>query len=155
MYLRDIAETDKSDEIRALFKEYFRELGQSEFSNYIENDFEDWPLKFLGDKGRLILCIDEGQLVGCAGLRVTKPQQECELIRYYVRPSARRKGIGIALVSAVIRAAQQNGYVSMFADTLPALNAFGIYERLGFVAQAFKDRKPHPEAIHYVRDLRS
>ena len=50
-----------------------------------------------------------------------------------MRPAARGLGIGRALITAIIRAAQELGYVEMRLDTLPTMaEAFALYQRFGF-----------------------
>ena len=51
----------------------------------------------------------------------------------YVRPSARRAGVGSALLQALLDQAERVGYGRVRLDTAPELHAaIAMYERFGF-----------------------
>ena len=54
--------------------------------------------------------------------------------RLYLRPQFRGKGVGLALVAAVIAEARRIGYARMRLDTVEPImkNAVAMYRRFGF-----------------------
>jgi len=75
------------------------------------------------------------EIVGGAGIFPTPnlPEGCCELVKLYLSPTARGKGLGKALILKCFEAAKQNGYNSLYLETMPELNtAVGLYENLGF-----------------------
>ena len=92
------------------------------------------PGKYAPPSGELLLARDpDGALLGCVGLRAIEPDGVCEMKRLYIAPAARRMGLGRALATAVITAAQGIGYREMRLDTLEGMTpAITLYEQLGF-----------------------
>ena len=66
--------------------------------------------------------------------------------RLYVRPEFRGKGVGIALMNAVLREAKQIGYQRVRLDTIQPLmsDAIAMYRRFGFYEIA--PYRPNPIA---------
>ncbi|MCW5936052.1 MAG: GNAT family N-acetyltransferase [Fimbriimonadaceae bacterium] len=99
----------------------------------------------------------DGEVVGCAGLAVFEPlpgdrggtivvegtvrvaTTDCEIVRVYVRPAARGKGIGEALSRTVISEAVERGRTAMEIWSDKRFHAaHRLYQRLG--AQIVGDR---------------
>ncbi|HRH48223.1 MAG TPA: GNAT family N-acetyltransferase [Panacibacter sp.] len=75
------------------------------------------------------------EIIGGAGIFPTPnlPEGCCELVKLYLSPEARGQGTGKALILKCVEAAKQNGYKSMYLETMPELNtAVGLYEKMGF-----------------------
>ncbi len=78
---------------------------------------------------------EEGKLLGGGGIYPTKnlPNSTCELVKLYLAPAARGKGIGKILINKCFAAAKEMGYTNMYLETMPELNiAVPLYEKLGF-----------------------
>lgn len=61
------------------------------------------------------------------------PPAYCELVKLYLQPEARGKGIGKMLISACLQSAAQLGYTHVYLETMPQLHmALPLYERMGF-----------------------
>jgi len=123
---------------RDLFREYFeflrREHGLDIGYQGIDDELAALPGHFASPNGRLLLAVESGVPMGCAGLRPLDPGI-CELKRMYVRPQFRGRGVGRALATTLIQEARDIGYKRMRLDTGNfLLAALGLYQSLGFVA---------------------
>ena len=81
--------------------------------------FREFVLAFDGD----------GRVVGCAGLRIYSPEL-AELCGLAVDARAHGRGVGRALVEAIVEQAAEHGIRTVFALTLEE----GFFNRLGFRA---------------------
>ncbi len=75
------------------------------------------------------------EILGGGGIYPTEglPEGTCELVKLYLLPNARGIGLGKQLIEKCINYAQQEGYKSVYLETMPELhNALKTYERLGF-----------------------
>ncbi len=76
-----------------------------------------------------------GEIAGGAGVYPTAnlPVGCCELVKLYLYPHIRGKGVGIALIKKCFEAAKALGYTTMYLESMPELStAVGLYEKLGF-----------------------
>lgn len=93
-----------------------------------------------------------GQVVGGCGIYPTKglPEGCTELVKLYLAPATRGKGVGKILMERCCEIAVENGYTEIYLETLPELHiAVGLYERLGFEYL----EKPYGESGHFACDL--
>lgn len=134
-----LVETEvKLTQVRALFKEYATSLGfDLSFQNF-DKEFSELPGDYAPPDGSLLLVLENGEAVGCAGLRKFGPGI-CEMKRMYVREKYRRKGMGRKLALGVIKEANKIGYHEIRLDTVPWMKeAIALYLSLGF-----KEIKPY------------
>lgn len=78
---------------------------------------------------------EDGRVVGGAGIYPTEglPEGHCELVKLYLTPDTRGKGIGKALIEECSIAARELGYTHLYLETMPELGgAVSLYEKLGF-----------------------
>jgi ribosomal protein S18 acetylase RimI-like enzyme len=117
-----------------LFREYADRLGIDLSFQGFEAEVASLPGKYAPPSGDLILaCAPSGDALGCVAVRPLEGTAACEMKRLYVRPAARRFGIGTALVTAIIKSAEELGYADMKLDTLPSMpEAAALYKRYGF-----------------------
>lgn len=76
-----------------------------------------------------------GEIMGGSGIYPTTglPDGTCELVKFYLSPAARGKGIGKELLQKCIAAAKETGYKKMYLETMPELTiAIPMYEKYGF-----------------------
>jgi carbonic anhydrase len=138
---------------RALFLQYAASLGFDLAFQDFQDELKRLPGEYAPPRGRLLLAEDEGEIVGCVGLR---PLEEgiCEMKRMYVRPGRRGKGVGRLLGEAVIREARTIGYRLMRLDTIETMKeAIALYRSLGFRDIGPYRYNPIPGAAYMELDL--
>jgi putative acetyltransferase len=77
---------------------------------------------------------EEG-ILGGGGVYPTEglPPDTCELVKMYILPQARGKGLGKLLLNQCIEFAKQQGYKKMYLETMDELKqAVKMYEKTGF-----------------------
>ncbi|HKE99533.1 MAG TPA: GNAT family N-acetyltransferase [Actinomycetes bacterium] len=100
---------------------------------------------------------DEGRPVGTAGLLLTDPGAG-EIRKLFVLPRARGRGVGRALLDAVLAAARERGLERLRLVTRGRYDrAIELYERVGFrrVDQAGTRRAGEPGLVFELRLDRS
>jgi putative acetyltransferase len=76
-----------------------------------------------------------GEVVGGAGIYPTEglPSDTVELVKMYLKPEARGKGLGKTLIMKCINSALENGYSQIYLETMAELEkAVQTYNHLGF-----------------------
>ena len=134
----------KTDEDQALIRELFWEylewanmhLNEEYGINFdiksmIEHDMVKLEI-FLPPYGRLLLAIEGGCGAGIACMRRIR-QDIGEIKRMYVRPEFRGRGIGRALLEALIAEAREVGYPKVRLDSTRFMEAaHSLYRSVGF-----------------------
>jgi GNAT superfamily N-acetyltransferase len=142
--------------VAGLFRDYVDWLG-------IDLTFQGFPAELAGLPGKyappmgelLLASAPAGEALGCVALQSLDGGDICEMKRLYVRPSARGLGLGAALVTAIIKTAEDLGYNEMKLDTLPWLtDAFALYQRFGFVEIPAYYNNPIPGTRYLAKRLR-
>jgi GNAT superfamily N-acetyltransferase len=135
------AETDEDRAlIRELFWEYLEwantrlneEYGINfDIKSMLEQDMAKLEV-FLPPYGRLLLAIEGARAAGIACMRRIRKDMG-EIKRMYVRPEFRRRGIGRALLEALISEAQEIGYPTVRLDSTRFMEAaHSLYRSVGF-----------------------
>jgi GNAT superfamily N-acetyltransferase len=151
------AETDEDlEEVRRLFGSFLSwhqerhqedlELIDAYFDGAAyQQEIDGLPGAYAPPDGALLLCWDTGLAVGCVALK-RLDDVSCEMKRMFVAPTARGRGAGRALATAVLERAREVGYQRMYLDTSIRQNeAIALYRDLGF-----EDVEPYydvPEAM--------
>lgn len=102
---------------------------------YFDESTDHLSAIFVRSKSAYWVIEEEGNLIGGGGIYPTEglPDDICELVKLYLYPEARGKGLGKALISKCIEAAQSLGFSNIYLESMPELNqAVSLYERLGF-----------------------
>lgn len=77
----------------------------------------------------------DGQVAGGAGIFPTEnlPDGTCELVKLYLAPEARGKGLGKLLMQKCEVAAREMGYHNIYLETMPELKvAVPMYEKMKY-----------------------
>jgi putative acetyltransferase len=77
----------------------------------------------------------EHKIVGGSGIYPTSglPPGCCELVKLYLLPEMRGRGLGMMLMEKCIQQAIQFGFGQVYLETMPELgNAIGLYQKAGF-----------------------
>jgi len=78
---------------------------------------------------------ENGVVIGGSGIYPTEnlPNGTCELVKLYLTPAARGKGIGKLLLEKSLASARSMGYKKVYLETMPELTiAIPLYEKYGF-----------------------
>ena len=78
---------------------------------------------------------DKQLLVGGAGIFPSDglPNDTCELVKMYLLPQARGKGVGKLLIEKCLSFAKNEGYKKVYLETMPELRkAIHVYEKFNF-----------------------
>ncbi|MGD2164327.1 MAG: GNAT family N-acetyltransferase [Anaerolineae bacterium] len=126
--------------IRELFWEYL-EWANSRLNEAYDIDFDIESMLeldmaeleiFLPPCGRLLLAVEGDAAAGIACMRRIR-ENAGEIKRMYVRPRFRRRGIGRALVEALIAEAREIGFTKMRLDSTRFMAAaHSLYRSMGF-----------------------
>ncbi len=158
MSLFRLAKVRHAEEIAAaavLFREYADWLGIDLSFQGFDDEVASLPGKYAPPTGELMLaCSLDGDALGCVAVRPLAGAAVCEMKRLYVRPAARGRGIGVALVTAIIQSAQELGYAQMKLDTLPSMtDALALYRRFGFSEIPPYYHNPVPGTVYLGKPL--
>ena len=102
---------------------------------YFDPTTDDLHALFRVQQSAYFVVEEAGNIIGGAGVYPTDalPVGYCELVKIYLLPQARGKGIGKALMEKCFETAKLLGYTGMYLESMPELNtAVGLYERCGF-----------------------
>ena len=78
---------------------------------------------------------DDGQIVGGGGIYPTDglPKDTCELVKMYLLPKERGKGLGGLIIEKCLQTAKELGFAEIYIESMPELKqALKVYERFGF-----------------------
>jgi len=78
---------------------------------------------------------DNGKIVGGGGIFPTEglPQDTCELVKMYLLPEERGKGLGGLIIEKCLQTAKELGFKQIYIESMPELEkALKVYERFGF-----------------------
>lgn len=100
---------------------------------------------------------DNDQFLGGCGVYPTNglPGGCAELVKFFLDPAARGKGIGKELMERAIESAKQLGYNQIYLESFPELaKAVSIYEKAGFKKLDHSmGNSGHPCTIWMLKEL--
>jgi len=139
---------------RTLFEEYAAWLAVDLCFQGFAEELATLPGSYAPPGGMLLLAGPPDAVVGCIALRPLAEAASAagttgEVKRLYVRPAARRTGLGGRLVQSVIDGARSRGYRELKLDTLDRMaDARALYANLGFRECAPYYHNPIPGAVY-------
>lgn len=141
-------------EVRALFLEYASSLGFSLCFQGFDQELAGLPGDYAPPRGRLLLARAGGEPAGCVALHGLEPEV-CEMKRLFVRPQFRGRGLGRALLNAVLAEALALGYRRMRLDTVEPVmgDAVRMYRAYGFREIAPYRENPIEGALYMELEL--
>ncbi|MDQ1089268.1 GNAT family N-acetyltransferase [Siphonobacter sp. SORGH_AS_1065] len=100
----------------------------------------------------------DGLILGGCGISPTPglPDGCAELVRFFLSPEARGKGIGKYLMQRCFETAITLGYRQLYLETFPEMSsAVGMYEHMGFyyIPQALGNSGHYSCTIWMLKDL--
>ena len=123
---------------RVVLREYMSDVASRYYGRPATREEVDAALRddpsddLVPPRGALVVAVEDGAVLGCAGLRLL-PDGVATVTRVYVAPAARRRGLGASLVTEVERLAREHGARTLRLDTRADLvEARRLYSRLGF-----------------------
>lgn len=140
--------------VKTLFRAYAESLDFSLCFQDFEAEMADFPGRYGGPGGCLLLARSGDRPVGAVGLWPLRGNV-CEMKRMYVLPEARGAGLGRRLAVAIIAEGRRLGYRAMRLDTVPRLMApaVALYRELGFREIPAYTHNPIEGAIYMELDL--
>ena len=133
--LRNIEPQDNAD-IARIIRSCLKEFGADKPGTvYYEESTDNLFGLYSEEKSVYFIAEIEGRILGGGGISPTNGLSEdtCELVKMYLLPEARGKGIGAALIKKCLETAKQKGFNKVYLESLPELSrAITLYEKFGF-----------------------
>ncbi|HRN58500.1 MAG TPA: GNAT family N-acetyltransferase [Agriterribacter sp.] len=135
MNIRQVKEADNPS-LAALIRSAFEEYSAPQQGTVYSDPTTDRLFQlFQKDKAILWVAEAEDTITGCCGIYPTEglPEQYVELVKFYISPHARGKGIGKELMAKNIESAENFGYTTLYIESMPEFStAVMLYEKYGF-----------------------
>jgi putative acetyltransferase len=134
--IRPIAPGDNAALARAV-RDTLAEFGAAKPGTAYYDEATDHLYEVFSQQARSAYFVAEqdGEVLGGGGIFPTAnlPADTVELVKLYLRPAARGRGVGKALINQCLETARANGYAHVYLETTEELTqAIPLYERLGF-----------------------
>jgi ribosomal protein S18 acetylase RimI-like enzyme len=161
------------EELRTLLRQYAEHLnattagGEHICLESYEKELASLPGAYSRPEGALLLAYVDEEAAGCVALKPLllrdAGERACELKRLWVKPRFRGLGVGRRLAQAAMDYAAEQGYLTIYLDTIPAQMeaATELYRKLGFEpTERYRTRElfshlgdEAPEVIFFRRSL--
>ncbi|MDR2651471.1 MAG: GNAT family N-acetyltransferase [Prevotellaceae bacterium] len=139
--IRQIEEKDNSDLAKIIRNTFVEYCAPREGTVYSDSRTDDLFTLFRKSGSILWVAVIDGHVEGCCGIFPTEGlDNDCaELVKFYLNPGFRGRGIGKKLISKSIQFAKQWGYKHLYLESCAQfVQAVGMYEKIGF------ERLEHP-----------
>jgi putative acetyltransferase len=122
--------------LAAIIRGTLEEFGAAKPGTVYYDETTDHLSEVFQQKGSTYFVVTiDGLVAGGAGIYPTEnlPAGTCELVKLYLSPVARGKGIGKLLMQKCEDAAREIGYQNVYLETMPELKiAVPMYEKMGY-----------------------
>lgn len=133
--LRPIQQSDDA-ELAQLIKSVLVEFNANKPGTaYFDESTNHLSSLFAQPKAAYWVWEEDGKIIGAGGIYPTEglPDATCELVKLYLYPEARGRGLGKILMQKCFEQARALGYQQIYLETMPELNqAVNLYHALGF-----------------------
>lgn len=133
--IRTIQPTDNQT-LAVIVRNALAEFGANKPGTVYYDATTDALYELFRQQGSIYYVAEEsGILLGGAGIYPSPglPADTCELVKMYLSPAARGKGIGKLLIEKALAFATEAGYRNVYIETMPELRkAMSVYEKFGF-----------------------
>ncbi|MBA2587099.1 MAG: GNAT family N-acetyltransferase [Alphaproteobacteria bacterium] len=137
----------------ALFRAYAATLPVDLAPQGFSQELQSLPGVYGPPGGELLLAKRGDHVLGCIALKALAPSV-AEIKRMFVRPKARKSGVGKALVTAALAAAKTLGYREVKLDSLPEMTAaIALYKIFGFAPIPPYGSHPYPGLVTLGKSL--
>jgi putative acetyltransferase len=135
IYIRPIRAEDDA-EIAAIIRKILVEFGANKPGTVFFDPTTDHLTQLFSVSGSAyFIVLADGRIVGGSGIFPTPalPEGCCELVKLYLLPELRGRGLGLLLMEKCFQTAIGFGFRQMYLETMPELHtAIGLYEKAGF-----------------------
>ena len=133
--IRKIEQAD-NPEIERIIKTVLEEHGVNKPGTaYFDKSLLTMYESYTDKRSAYFIGLIDGSLSGGSGIFPTEglPEGTCELVKMYLLPEARGKGLGKALIDHCCAFAKEAGYKKVYLETVPEFEkAIRVYEHSGF-----------------------
>jgi ribosomal protein S18 acetylase RimI-like enzyme len=130
--VREVHDARDVAEVRRLVLAHAAARATTHGVEYMRADAAALPGPYVGPRGGLWLAVAEGIGIGCVALRPLS-DDAAEVKRVFVDAGWRGRGVGRALLEALLAGAQARGYATVRLGTLDDMTvAQSLYRSLGF-----------------------
>lgn len=147
--LLTVENIDHLTKVKALFQEYAGTRPNDPALIDFPEEIRNLPGEYAPPGGAVILACFDDEPAGCVAIHKIE-DGICEMKRLYVPLRFRGKGLGRALIKAILKEALMMGYSRMRLDTIPGMKeAQGLYESLGFYEIPAYRKNPNKGTTYY------
>ena len=122
--------------IANIIRQTLKEFGANHPGTVYYDDATDHLFElFQPSSGTYYIATVNNEVMGGGGIYHTDglPENTCELVKMYLLPSARGKGIGKMIINHCLQKAKEQGFENVYLETMPELEqAIKVYEKFGF-----------------------
>ncbi|MEJ7766487.1 MAG: GNAT family N-acetyltransferase [Chitinophagaceae bacterium] len=122
--------------LASIVRETLEEFGANRPGTVFFDDSTDQLYELFQQQGAVYYVVEKyGEILGGAGIFPSSGLAPgvCELSKMYLKKIARGLGLGKKLIETCLEFASQNGYSSVYLETMPELKkAVTLYQRFGF-----------------------
>ncbi len=137
----------------SLFKEYAAWLNIDLCFQNFEEELNDVSKMYAPPLGGILLSKEKDEYTGCVAVR-DKGNGTAELKRMYIKPIARKAGLGNLLLQKALKFAKDAGYKKIRLDTLANMTpAISLYKKAGFYEIEPYYFNPESNAVFFEKEL--